>query len=97
MYASGSAMGQNSQLLEITKKAQKKFRLRRSARGAVSLSPYLLKYSSFVQFIKKPRHYTFNVQRSHYRRLQNTEHVQLKKTVLFKKIPGTGKNLRIFW
>ena len=23
--------------------------------------------------------------------------MQLKKTVLFKKIPGTGKNLRIFW
>ena len=50
-----------------------------------------------MQFIKKPRHYTFNVQRSHYRRLQDTEHVQLKKTVLFKKIPGTGKNLRIIW
>ena len=60
-------------------------------------NPIVLSHSSFVQFIKKPRQYTFNVQRSHYRRLQDTENMQLKKTVLFKKIPGTGKNLRIFW
>ena len=55
----------------------------------------LIKIFKFCAIYRKIA--SLHFQRSHYRRLQDTEHMQLKKTVLFKKIPGSGKNLRIFW